>query len=45
MLEIKEEMSKILGNTKLPFQIQHIIEEIYKEYEKSYKKLIEYFKK
>lgn len=35
-------MSKVLGNTKLPFQIQNIIEEIYKEYRKSYKKLIEY---
>lgn len=44
MLEIKEKISKILGNTKLPFQIQHIVEEIYKEYEKSYKKLIEYLK-
>lgn len=44
MLEIKEEMSKVLANTKLPFQIQHTIEEIYKEYEKSYKKLIEYLK-
>ena len=44
MLEIKQEMSKVVGNAKLPFKIQHIIEEIYKEYEKSYKKLIEYLK-
>lgn len=44
MLEIKEEMSKVLVNIKLPSQIHHIIEEIYIEYQKSYQKLIQYLK-
>lgn len=44
MIEIKEEMSKILGNMKLPLKIRSNIEEIYLDYEKSYKNLIEYLK-
>lgn len=44
MLEIKKEMSKVLANIKLPSQIHNIIEEIYKEYQYSYGKLIEYLK-
>lgn len=44
MIEIKEEMSKILGNMKLPLKIRKDIEEIYLDYEKSYKNLIEYLK-
>lgn len=44
MLQIKEEMSSVLGNIKLPSQIHDIIEEIYEDYQKSYKKLIEYLK-
>lgn len=44
MIEIKEKMSKILGNMKLPPQIHHNIEEIYLEYQNSYRKLIEYLK-
>lgn len=44
MIEIKEEMSKILGNMKLPLKIRTDIEEIYLEYQKSYKNLIEYLK-
>lgn len=44
MIEIKEKMSKILGNMKLPLKIRSNIEEIYLDYEKSYKNLIEYLK-
>ncbi len=44
MLEIKEEMSKILANMKLPPKIHIIITEIYSEYQDSYKKLIKYLK-
>lgn len=44
MIQIKEEISKILGNMKLPPQIHYIIRELYIEYQNSYKKIIEYLK-
>lgn len=44
MIEIKEKMIKILGNMKLPPQIHQIIEELYLDYQDSYRKLIEYLK-
>lgn len=43
-MEIKEELSKVLTNMKLPPQIQNTIKELYLEYQHSYKKLIEYLK-
>lgn len=43
-MEIREELSKILANMKLPPQIQRTIKELYLDYQNSYKKLIEYLK-
>lgn len=43
-IEIKKEMSIILGNTKLPIKVKNIIKGLYAEYQYSYKKLIQALK-
>lgn len=43
-MEIKKEMAKILGDTKLPPEIHKMLREIYTEYQNAYRKLIQELK-